>query len=108
MEYMALGKPMVQFDLKEGRFSAQDASLYSNANDPVDFAEKVLEHIDKAERRARMSAHGRKRVEEALAWHHEQPKLLNAYARLAELRGRRKFFVHPPAASPRAPRQEQL
>ena len=42
-----------------------------------------------------MSAHGRKRVEEALAWHHEQPKLLNAYARLAELRGRRWKFLHP-------------
>ncbi len=29
MEYMALGKPIVQFDLREGRFSAQEASLYS-------------------------------------------------------------------------------
>ena len=27
MEYMALGKPIVQFDLTEGRFSAQNASL---------------------------------------------------------------------------------
>jgi glycosyltransferase involved in cell wall biosynthesis len=29
MEYMALGKPVVQFDLTEGRFSAQEASLYA-------------------------------------------------------------------------------
>ena len=28
MEYMALGKPIVQFDLTEGRVSAGDASLY--------------------------------------------------------------------------------
>ena len=42
MEYMALGKPIVQFDVKEGRVSAQDASLYARANDPVDFAEKIL------------------------------------------------------------------
>ena len=33
-----------------------------------------------------MGEYGRKRVEEALAWHHEQPKLLHAYAKLAELR----------------------
>jgi hypothetical protein len=43
MEYMALGKPIVQFDLKEGRFSAQDASLYSDVNNQVpDFASKLL------------------------------------------------------------------
>ena len=43
MEYMALGKPIVQFDLKEGRFSAQDASLYADPENPVaDFAEKIL------------------------------------------------------------------
>src|SRR5260370_3864011 len=34
MEYMALAKPIVQFDLTEGRVSAQDASLYARANDP--------------------------------------------------------------------------
>jgi glycosyltransferase involved in cell wall biosynthesis len=95
MEYMALGKPIVQFDVKEGRFSAQDASLYAKANDTVDFAEKVLALIDNPERRAFMGDYGRKRVEEALAWHHEQPKLLNAYAQLAEIRGRRWKFLNP-------------
>jgi glycosyltransferase involved in cell wall biosynthesis len=94
MEYMALSKPIVQFDVKEGRFSAQDASLYAKANDPIDFAEKVLKLIDDPERRARMGAYGRNRVEQALAWHHEQPKLLNAYAKLAELRGRRRKFAN--------------
>jgi glycosyltransferase involved in cell wall biosynthesis len=95
MEYMALGKPIVQFDVKEGRFSAQDASLYAKANDPIDFAEKVLKLIDDPEQRARMGEYGRNRVEQALAWHHEQPKLLNAYAKLAELRGRRWKFLNP-------------
>jgi glycosyltransferase involved in cell wall biosynthesis len=89
MEYMALGKPIVQFDVKEGRVSAQGASLYAEANNPLDFAEKVLELIDHPGRRIRMGEYGRKRVEEALAWHHEQPKLLHAYATLAELRGHR-------------------
>jgi glycosyltransferase involved in cell wall biosynthesis len=95
MEYMALGKPIVQFDVKEGRFSAQDASLYAKANDTVDFAEKVLALIDDPERRAFMGDYGRKRVEQALAWHHEQPKLLNAYAKVAEIRGRRWKFLNP-------------
>src|SRR5277367_6387571 len=50
MEYMALGKPIVQFDLREGRFSAQDAALYANTQNQVpDFAAKIvwlLEHPD--------------------------------------------------------------
>ena len=86
MEYMALGKPIVQFDVTEGRISAQDASLYAKSNDPVDFGEKILELIEDPARRARMAAFGRRRVQETLAWQHEQPKLLQAYDVLFELR----------------------
>ncbi len=82
MEYMALGKPIVQFDLAEGRHSAQDASLYAAKNDPVDFAEKILELLDDPARRAAMGSNGRTRVEDELEWHHEAPKLLRAYAAL--------------------------
>ena len=49
MEYMALGKPIVQFDLAEGRFSAQKASLYARRNDPQDFARKILELLQSPE-----------------------------------------------------------
>ena len=82
MEYMALGKPIVQFDLTEGRFSARDASLYAAKNDERDFAEKIIELLDDAERRQRMGEYGRRRVEEELEWKYEAPKLLAAYARL--------------------------
>src|SRR5690606_29666191 len=43
LEYMALGKPIVQFELTEGRRAAGDASLYARPNDPRDFAAKILE-----------------------------------------------------------------
>lgn len=89
MEYMALGKPIVQFDVKEGRISAQDASLYAKANDPIDFGEKILELIDDPQRRALMAEFGQRRIDKALAWQHEQPKLLQAYDYLFELRGNR-------------------
>src|SRR5664280_1279553 len=89
MEYMALGKPIVQFDVTEGRISAQDASLYAKANDPVDFGDKILELIDDPQRRAVMGEFGRRRVHETLAWQHEQPKLLQAYDTLFELRANR-------------------
>ena len=82
MEYMALAKPIVQFDLTEGRFSAQAASLYARRNDPVDLAQKIAELLDDPARRAAMGAFGRRRVESELEWRYEAPKLLAAYAAL--------------------------
>ena len=82
MEYMALGKPIVQFDLTEGRFSAQQASLYARRNDAGDLAAKIIELVDDPEKRRRMGEFGRRRVENELEWRYEAPKLLAAYAAL--------------------------
>jgi glycosyltransferase involved in cell wall biosynthesis len=82
MEYMALGKPIVQFDLTEGRYSAQEASLYANRNDPADFARKIIELVDDPARRERMGEYGRRRVLDTLEWRHEVPRLLAAYEAL--------------------------
>jgi glycosyltransferase involved in cell wall biosynthesis len=82
MEYMALGKPIVQFDLKEGKFSAQEASLYAyNRNGATDFAEKTLWLLDHPEERQRMGEFGRNRVEKELAWEYSVGNLLAAYDR---------------------------
>ncbi len=82
MEYMALAKPIVQFDLKEGRFSAGDASLYSDTGNRVaDFAKNILWLIDRSDERKRMGEFGRRRVEEALAWKYSVQGLLAAYER---------------------------
>jgi glycosyltransferase involved in cell wall biosynthesis len=83
MEYMALSKPIVQFDLKEGRCSALEASLY--AEDSVeDFADKILWLLDTPEERERMGEFGRERICSSLAWQHSVPKLLQAYSRAIE------------------------
>ena len=82
MEYMALGKPIVQFDLNEGRFSAQRASVYARRNDALDLAAKIVELLDDPARRADMAAFGRRRVENELEWRHEAPKLIAAYEAL--------------------------
>lgn len=80
MEYMALGKPIVQFESKEGRFSAQQASLYASKNGGVaDFAEKIVWLLDRPEERRAMGEFGRKRIEEELAWRYSVPNLLAAY-----------------------------
>jgi glycosyltransferase involved in cell wall biosynthesis len=83
MEYMALGKPIVQFDLKEGRFSAQDAALYADTENQVpDFAAKLLWLLDHPAERERMGEFGRQRVASELAWEYSVEHLLAAYDRL--------------------------
>ncbi len=82
MEYMALGKPIVQFDLVEGRVSAQGASLYARRNDAVDFALKIVDLIDDPVQRIQMGQFGRRRVMDELEWQFEVPKLLAAYSAL--------------------------
>src|SRR5690606_5682432 len=84
MEYMALGKPIVQFEMTEGRVSAGGASLYARPNDAVDFGEKILELLDDPERRASMGAIGRCRIENELGWDHQAPKLVALYDELFE------------------------
>ena len=82
MEYMALAKPIVQFDLAEGRFSAQEASLYANKNDEKDLGDKILELLADPVRRKQMGDFGRERVVNELEWSYEAPKLLAAYGQL--------------------------
>jgi glycosyltransferase involved in cell wall biosynthesis len=90
MEYMALGKPVVQFDLTEGRVSAGEASWYARPNDVADLAQKMVALLNDAPLRARMGAMGRERVEHVLSWQHEAPRLLAAYEHLVNNRGESK------------------
>ena len=90
MEYMALGKPVVQFDLHEGRVSAGEASLYAKRNDVSSLAEGIIRLVDDPELAARMGQTGRKRLTTTLSWELQVPKLLAAYERaLAKGRGRK-------------------
>ena len=79
MEYMALQKPIVQYTLKEGKFSALDASLYAKNTDPVDFAEKILTLLDDDEMRKKMVGYGYDRVINKLSWDYEKEKLISIY-----------------------------
>ena len=89
MEYMALGKPIVQFDLKEGRFSAGEASLYANNRIwSPDFAAKILWLLDHPEERKKMGEIGRRRVETELAWEYSVENLLAAYERVFQKKRR--------------------
>jgi glycosyltransferase involved in cell wall biosynthesis len=84
MEYMTLAKPVVQFDLTEGRASAGEASLYARENDPEDMAHCIATLMDDPALRAEMGAKGRRRVLDRLSWAQSVPNLLAAYRRVEE------------------------
>ena len=82
MEYMAVGKPIVQYDSKEGRFSAQEASLYADKQGRVtDFADKIIWLLENPEQGRTMGEFGRRRVERELGWEYSVANLLAAYER---------------------------
>ena len=80
MEYMALGKPVVAFDLTETRVSCGDAALYAEPNNVSGLADMILKLATDAPLRQQMGHLGRKRIEETLAWPYSVPNLLDAYA----------------------------
>jgi glycosyltransferase involved in cell wall biosynthesis len=84
MEYMALGKPVVSFDLKETRVSAGDAAAYVEPNNEVEFAKTMAALMDDPTRRARMAKVGRARVQHELGWHVTSQNLLRAYESLLQ------------------------
>lgn len=87
LEYMALGKPIVQFDLTEGRFSAQEASLYAEPNNAIDMANKIIQLLDNPAKRKEMSEYGRQRIVNELSWEHTSRALLEGYDKYFRQRG---------------------
>ncbi|MEM8902280.1 MAG: glycosyltransferase family 4 protein [Actinomycetota bacterium] len=84
MEYMAMERPLVSFDLVEAKVSAGDAALYATPNDVEEFGRLIAELLDDPARRAAMGALGRKRVEGQLSWDHSRRHLIDAYTRLLD------------------------
>jgi glycosyltransferase involved in cell wall biosynthesis len=82
MEYMAFELPVVAFDLRETRVSAGDAAHYVKPNDIHDYAEAIVRLIDDEAARAEMGKLGRVRVEQELAWPHQERAYLGVYQRL--------------------------
>ncbi|MFF4901383.1 glycosyltransferase family 4 protein [Streptomyces sp. NPDC001068] len=80
LEYMAMGRPIVSFDLKEARVSAGEAAVYAADDDEAGFAELIALLLDDPDKRARMGKIGQERVNGPLSWQNSQAALLAAYA----------------------------
>lgn len=79
MEYMAMSRPVVSFDLKEARVSAGDAAVYAPANDEPAFAKLIAGLLDDPAERVRMGELGQARINGPLSWDNSRKALLAAY-----------------------------
>jgi glycosyltransferase involved in cell wall biosynthesis len=79
MEYMAMSRPIVSFDLREARVSAGEAALYAPANDEAAFARLIARLLDDPAERERMGRIGRERASHTLSWDRSKDRLLAAY-----------------------------
>jgi glycosyltransferase involved in cell wall biosynthesis len=82
MEYMAFGLPVLAFDLVETRASAAEAGAYATPNDVEEMARLLVDLIDDEPQRRHMGAAARRRIEEKLAWSHQEPHYLSVYDRV--------------------------
>jgi len=80
LEYMAMGKPIVSFDLIESRYSAGEAALYAAPNNVEDFADKIIELLEDPDKRQKMGRLGCERLKGELSWEYNKKRLINAYS----------------------------
>lgn len=78
-EYMAMGKPVVAYDLNETRWTARDAAIYIKPGNVHGFGHAIMDLMDHPEQRLAMGIYGRKRFLETLSWEHQKENLLAAY-----------------------------
>jgi glycosyltransferase involved in cell wall biosynthesis len=84
MEYMAFELPVVAFDLRETRVSGGDAAVYVTPNDVREYATAIADLMDDEPRRSLLGKLGRVRVEQELAWSHQERVYVGVYRRLLD------------------------
>jgi glycosyltransferase involved in cell wall biosynthesis len=84
-EYLALGKPVVAYDLLETRRTAGDAAVLVRPGDVDAFAQAIAELARDAKLRRRLSVAARHRAA-VLTWDHSERELLKAYETFATRR----------------------
>ena len=73
---------MIAFDLRETRVSCADAGVYVTPNDEHQYAQAIVTLMDDEPKRAELGKLGRERVEQELAWSHQERAYLGVYDRL--------------------------
>ena len=95
LEYMAVGRPVVQFPLTEMRRLCGDTTLWATPGDAASLADRIAELLDDRELRDRIGEAGRARVHDGLMWPDQLASLRAALDFARERGGRRAAGARP-------------
>ena len=85
LEYMAMGRPVVQFPLAEMHRLCGDTTVYARDGDVRDLTDRIAELLDDPGRRERLGEAARRRVvEQRLLWPDQVPALIASVATALE------------------------
>jgi glycosyltransferase involved in cell wall biosynthesis len=79
MEYMAAHKPVVAFDLKETRYSADGSAMLVPPGDIEGFAQGIKTLLDEPQLREELGNAGQERIKAELNWENASRNLTEAY-----------------------------
>ncbi|HWC10207.1 MAG TPA: glycosyltransferase, partial [Acidimicrobiales bacterium] len=78
LEYMAMGRAVVQFPLEEMARLCGETTVYARNADAIDLAEKIAALLDDPPTRERLGADARRRVLDGMMWSDQSPVLDDA------------------------------
>jgi glycosyltransferase involved in cell wall biosynthesis len=84
IEYLAFGRPVVAFSLREHRNTAADCAVFVKPNDEPGMAVAIRDLLLDEERRAALSQDGQRRFREILAWENSEKELIDRYSALLD------------------------
>jgi glycosyltransferase involved in cell wall biosynthesis len=82
MEYMALGKAVIAYDMPETRVSGGDSIIYASGESAQDLAATIVALADDPARQYELGTAARKRVEECLSWERQRSSLAEVYRKI--------------------------
>lgn len=85
MEYMAFGVPVLAFNLKETRFSAQESAIYVDSPTPEAYGDELLRMLDDADLLVLLGTSGRQRATQVLDWKFQAQQYLGVFERVVGL-----------------------
>ncbi|MFL5828986.1 MAG: glycosyltransferase family 4 protein [Solirubrobacteraceae bacterium] len=86
IDYMTMGRPVIQFPLREMSRLCAETTAYAKEGDAVDLADQIEALLNDSDRADRLGAAARERVLDVLAWDKQVPVLLDAIGAALALR----------------------
>jgi glycosyltransferase involved in cell wall biosynthesis len=103
LEYMIMGRPVVQYPLQEIKRVCADTAVYLDEGDARDLAAKIAGLINDPEGAEQLGSAARERLFDGFTWPEQVPTLLSAVSRAAAI-GRERSKRSRLAATTSAPR----